>query len=44
MVSITFVLNFYYIYGWYYIYSFYYIYGWYICSDSDLTHTFGDKN
>ena len=24
---ITFMVNFYYIYGWYYIYDFYYIYG-----------------
>ena len=29
MVSIAFMVNFYYIYGWYYIYGFYYIYGWY---------------
>ena len=34
MVSgfITFVVNFYYIYGWYYIYGFYYIYAWVIQS------------
>ena len=32
--SITFMVNFYCIYGWYYIYGFYYIYGLYMLLSS----------
>ena len=29
LIFVTFMVDFYYIYGWYYIYGCYYIYGWY---------------
>ena len=35
-IFITFMVDFYYIYGWYYIYGCYYIYGWYNCKPKCL--------